>query len=188
MNLKHPETHVCNHILAQPLSIASSWVETLFCPSSFYTMLASRYFESSRHAKRTNCKFKGGPKFQWGPIMLTILDPIGPHPNRTPQNFMTLWIQGCRQGGGWGGWSPPPDFNSCYFTAKERWKQERKKQLSGYKHAVYIQNWSSKVSKYTNSAVITCNKLIGYTARRRLSVLFLWTCSIVQSNLLCCCT
>ena len=101
-------------------------------------------------------------------------------------------IQGCRQGGGLGGLKPPPDFNSCYFTAKERWKQERKKQLSGYKHAILHTNIEAqKCPKYTNSAVITCNKLIGYTAHRQIvsSVLVdMQYCTPVQSNLLCCCT
>ena len=47
-------------------------------------------------------------------------------------------------------------------------KQEWKKQLSGYKYAVLHTIVEAQVSKYANSAVIMCNKLIGYTAHRQI--------------------
>ena len=55
----------------------------------------------------------------------------------------------------------------------------------------YIQKLKLKVSKHMNSAVIVCNKLIGYTAHRQIvsSVLVdMQYHTPVQSNLLCCLT
>ena len=51
-----------------------------------------------------------------------------------------LTIQGCRQGGGGaGGAEAPPDFNSCYFTAKNVEKQERKNSFQVISMQFYIQ-------------------------------------------------
>ena len=52
---------------------------------------------------------------------------------------------------------------------------------------IYIQKLKLKSAQISKSAVITCNKLIGYTAIGRLSVLFLWTCSIVHQFSRTCC-
>ena len=99
-----------------------------------------------------------------------------------------LNTQGCRQGGG--GWSPPPQIlTHVTLLQKNIEKQERKKQLSGYKHAVL--HTKIEAQKCPNIRILLSLRATNSLATLyigRLSVLFLWTCSIVQSNLLCCCT
>ena len=76
--------------------------------------------------------------------------------------------KGCRQegggGGGQGGLKPPQILSSYYYVYKQlpqkdvkNVKNEREKQLSGYKQCYTYKNQSLKVSKYINSALITCN-------------------------------
>ena len=91
-------------------------------------------------------------------------------------------LQGCRQGGGAGGAEAPPDFNTCYFTAKECWKTREEKQLSGYKHANWIKLKSVEFCCHYVQQTHWLTLHIG-----RLSVLFLWTCSIVHQFSRTCC-
>ena len=94
-------------------------------------------------------------------------------------------LQGCRQGGG----LKPPQIwlNSCYFTAKERWKTTEKKQLSGYKHAVlHTKNEAQKCPNIPILLSLRATNSLATLHIDRLSVLFLSTCSIIhQFNQTC---
>ena len=65
-------------------------------------------------------------------------------------------------GGGAGGLKPPKILSSCYYVYKQLpqkdvqnlEKQERKKQLSGYKQCYTYKNQSLEVSKYMNSTLV----------------------------------
>ena len=79
--------------------------------------------------------------------------------------MLTRVCKGVGKGGGAGG--NPQILSSYYYVYKQLpqkdnqnlEKQERKKQLSGYKQCYTYRNQSLEVSKYMNSALITCNKL-----------------------------
>ena len=63
--------------------------------------------------------------------------------------------------------APPQILRSCYYVYKQLLqkdvrnleKQERKKQLSGYRQCYTYKNQSLEVSKCMNLALVMCNKL-----------------------------
>ena len=93
-------------------------------------------------------------------------------------------------GKGGGALKPPQILTHVTLLQKNAEKQERKKQLSGYKHAVLHTKIEAQKcpNNYTNSAVITCNKLIGYTAHRQIvsSVLVDMQYRSVELAVCCC--
>ena len=88
--------------------------------------------------------------------------------------------QGCRQGGGLGGLKPPQILTHVTLLQKNVEKQERKNSFQVISMQIEAQKCRILLSLRATNSLATLH--IG-----RLSVLFLWTCSIVHQFSRTCC-